>query len=168
MVVATTAMTRTALFAATDSIVHRFRPRSGGRDFEGFALINRTGYDTGDLRRFLARGFHAMGFTPAQVRTFRVVLTSAPQRSRGCAHIDGRHKVLSLALASPHRASLRRLARLFEHESAHLRGIDHEQMDRRTLYSLGNIPAWAEGTKIRYWHRAPNQVRILGRDLSST
>ena len=68
-----------------------------------------------------------------------------------------------IAIASPVRFSLRRLARLFEHEAAHLRGLEHEDMDRSLLLSLGPTPVWAEHTRLRYLGPAPNQLPILGR-----
>ena len=68
-----------------------------------------------------------------------------------------------IALAAPWRYSLRRLARLLEHEAAHIRGYDHEDMSRELLLSLGPIPTWAEGTVIRYRGRAPTQLPFLRR-----
>lgn len=64
-------------------------------------------------------------------------------------------------MAAPAQFSLRRLARLFEHECAHIRGFEHEMMDRDLLLSLGPIPAWAEGATFRYGGRAPPQLPFL-------
>jgi hypothetical protein len=63
-----------------------------------------------------------------------------------------------IAIASPANFSLRRLARLFEHEVAHKKGADHRDMDERTMYSLGAVPSWAKGAVIRYRSRAPRQL----------
>jgi len=85
-----------------------------------------------------------------------IVVTSSPIRSRGCADVDGTRMVI--AIAAPHAFSLRRLARLFEHEAAHILGFHHEDMHEELLYSLGEVPAWAEGTILRYRKRAPPQI----------
>lgn len=70
-----------------------------------------------------------------------------------------------LAVASPSRTTpkefIRRLARLIEHEAAHLRGVEHGRMPRELLYSLGPTPAWARGAKISYRSRAPDQMKAL-------
>lgn len=121
-----------------------------------------TGYDTGDLRRFFAKGFRSMRFDPRQVERFNVFVTAAPQRSRGCAEMKGKYRTMVISLAAPWRASLRRLARLFEHEATHLEGYDHDEMPKRVLYSLGGVPRWAEGTVLRYHGRAPRQMGALG------
>jgi hypothetical protein len=63
-----------------------------------------------------------------------------------------------ISIASPSRFSLRRLARLFEHEVRHRQGLEHEAMDEETLWSLGPVPRWAEGRKIRHVGRAPPQI----------
>lgn len=63
-----------------------------------------------------------------------------------------------IALASPAHLSMRRLARLLEHEAAHIQGLDHEDMPRKLLFSLGPTPRWARGFKLRYRGRAPNQL----------
>lgn len=123
-----------------------------------FTLENLSGYDTGDLRAFLAAGFRALG---EPRRTIHVVVTAAPGRSRGCAQIGGDR--LSLAIAAPWRFSTRRLARLFTHEHAHLMGKEHGTMPKALLYSEGPVPGWAEGMRIRYRRRAPPQLRELRR-----
>ena len=63
-----------------------------------------------------------------------------------------------IALAAPHRFSIRRLARLFEHEVTHSKGVDHSEMSHNVLMSLGPIPDWAKNVKIRYRGRAPSQI----------
>lgn len=118
---------------------------------------NRSGYDTGDLRRFLRRGLVALG---VRERT-HVVVVASPIRSRGCAQIGSvrrEGRIVVVSMASPSRFSLRRLARLLEHEIAHKKGADHRDMNERTMYSLGDVPRWARGTRIRYRGRAPDQV----------
>ena len=122
-------------------------------------LVNRSGYDTADLRRFLERGAAATGISHKRLR---VVVTASPIRSRGCAAVGGTR--MSIAIAPPSRFSLRRLARLFEHEAAHIRGAQHGHMPRNLLYSLGPVPAWARGLRIRYRGRAPDQIPVLSRE----
>ena len=105
---------------------------------------NRTGYVTSDLRSFLERGFQAMRMRGS----FEVDVVPSPIYSRGCAEVGGRRMVI--AIAAPSRFSLRRLARLFEHEAAHLKGLDHDRMNEKLLYSLGPTPEWARGCGFRY------------------
>ncbi len=125
----------------------------------GLRLINRSGYDDEDLRRFVRRGLSACGVRGAVECT----CVASPIRSRGCAEVGGKRMVL--AIAAPSRTSkkefLRRLARLFEHEAAHLRGLEHHKMDRDLLYSRGPTPDWARGTKLRYVGRAGDQMAAL-------
>lgn len=106
-------------------------------------LENRSRYATEDLRRFLLRGMRA-----CRIRHLDVIVVPSPIRSRGCADVGGRRMVI--AIAAPSRLTMRRLARLFEHEAAHIRGMEHEGMPRDLLYSLGDVPRWARNLKIRY------------------
>lgn len=88
-------------------------------------------------------------------------MVPAPARSRGCAEIGDRRgegRAIVIAIASPSHFSMRRLARVFEHEVVHTKGLDHEHMPERVLWSLGPVPKWAEGVKLRYLGRAPNQL----------
>lgn len=122
-------------------------------------LDNRSGYDTEGLRRFIRRGLVA-----CRVRgDVHVTVVSSPIRSRGCATVGGREMVLAVASPSrtTHREFIRRLARLIEHEAAHLRGVEHGRMPRDLLYSLGSTPAWARGARIPYRGRAPDQMLAL-------
>ncbi len=122
-------------------------------------LENRSGYDTESLRRFVRRGLAAYG-----VRGIvHVTILASPIRSRGCATVGGRRMVLAMAAPSrtTSREFLRRLARLIEHEAAHLRGVEHKNMPRELLYSLGPTPAWAKGIKIPHRGRAPDQLKAL-------
>lgn len=64
---------------------------------------------------------------------------------------------MTIAIASPSRFRLRRLALLFEHECAHIAGCEHEQMSESRLYSLGKTPKWAVGSQLVYVGRAPVQ-----------
>lgn len=105
-----------------------------------FTLDNRSWWNTRDLARFFARGLKAYGvFTRKDI-----IVVSSPIRSRGCAQIGG--KGITIAIASPSRFDLRRLARLFEHEVAHSKGQHHEDMSHNVLWSLGPTPAWAKVT----------------------
>lgn len=128
---------------------------------QSFELENRSGYDSSDLRRFLARGFRASGIPASRMRRLRVVIVAAPQRSRGCADVGGTRIVL--AIAPPSHFTVRRFARLLEHESAHILGMDHRDMPRELLYSLGKTPAWAQGAVLRYRGRASDQIPRLSR-----
>ena len=94
----------------------------------------------------------------------RIIVVSAPQRSRGCAEVGNLRprkregEAIVIAIASPSHFSLRRLARLFEHEVGHTHGLEHGDMRDKLLWSLGPVPEWAEGAVIRYEGRAPKQL----------
>jgi hypothetical protein len=130
----------------------RLKAHSSTRSVATLRVVNASGYSTSDLRRFFLRGLRAMRVPESRTRQLRVVVTPAPQRSRGCADVGG-HRI-SIAIAAPWRFSLRRLARLWEHEVAHAMGWDHKEMSERLLYSLGRTSGWAEGSVIRYMARA--------------
>lgn len=120
-------------------------------------VVNRSGYDSRDLIRFFRRGLTALNIH----KSIRITVVSAPARSRGCAEVGGKEMVI--AIASPAHFSLRRLARLFEHEAAHIKGIEHDKMNSKLLYSLGPVPDWAKESFIRYHSRAPRQMQFLRR-----
>jgi hypothetical protein len=88
------------------------------------------------------------------------IVVSAPQRSRGCAEVGQRKegRAVVIAMAPPSRYNLRRLARLLEHELGHTRGLAHDDMEEGMLWSLGPVPSWARGTRMRYRKRAPSQL----------
>lgn len=123
-----------------------------------FTLDNRSWWASRDLARFFARGLKAYGvFTPREI-----IVYPSPIRSRGCAEIGrGRPgtcrpaKPIVIAIASPSRFDLRRLAQLFRHELAHTSCYQHEDMPHDVLWSLGPVPAWAK-VKLRWeGQRAP-------------
>lgn len=130
-------------------------------------LVNRSGYDTEDLRRYIRRGLRAN-----RVRQdVLVIVVASPIRSRGCAEVGGGR--MTLAIAAPGRTSTRefyrRFARLIDHECGHLNGYDHDQMRRLSrafLYSEGPESRWSRGLRIRYRGRAPKQLALLGRRSS--
>lgn len=106
---------------------------------------------------FFAKGLRALGVREPK----RIIVVAAPKRSRGCAEVGQKGsegEAIVIAIASPSNFSLRRLARLFEHEVGHTHGLDHDAMGERLLWSLGKVPKWAEGAKIRYRGRAPSQL----------
>jgi hypothetical protein len=126
-------------------------------------LDNRSGYDTADLRRFFLKGLRSLGVRERK----HIIVVASPVRSRGCAEVGagsgarpGRREGVAvvISIASPSHYSLRRLAKLFEHEVGHTHGLVHEKMSHDMLWSLGPVPRWAQGTKIRYRGRAPSQI----------
>jgi tartrate dehydratase beta subunit/fumarate hydratase class I family protein len=96
----------------------------------------------------------------------KVIVVPAPRRSRGCAEVGQGHRegeAVVISIAPPTMFRMKRFARLFEHEFTHTghggkSGKHHEEMDESTLWSLGDVPAWARGLQIRYRGRAPNQL----------
>ncbi len=129
----------------------------------GFRVVNKTGYRTEDLERFAARGLRACGVRGPVTVIFR----PSPIRSRGCATVSDREGDIVIAVAPPSyytsdRAFRRRLARLFEHECGHRRGLEHHDMAPRLLYSEGGVPSWARGIPLRYrsgWKAVPSRER---------
>ena len=111
---------------------------------------NHTGYVTADLERFFARGLHALGCKKDKI--ISVKMTSGD--SRGIAYVG------QCAYPKPHPRGLtiRRLARLFEHEVKHTLGLSHENMNEDEYWSRGQIPAWAKGCVIQ-WH--PQNRRLV-------
>ena len=120
-------------------------------------LENRSGYVTSDLKRLFARAMVAM-----KVReTKRFLVVSAPARSRGCAELAGAKRegsMVVIAISPPSRFRMRRLARILVHELSHTKGQAHADMNEDTLWSLGEVPGWARGVKLRYRGRAPSQI----------
>jgi hypothetical protein len=97
-----------------------------------------------------------------------VTIVSSPIYSRGCANVgkstrrrDEESRIV-IAIAQPARLAapggMRRLARVVEHELLHTQGLDHEDMSEKDLYSLGPLPEWAYGKRLRYEGRARNQL----------
>lgn len=105
--------------------------------------------------------------TGTRVRGLTIKVVSAPSRTKGCADVGGRR--MTFAIAPPTRLSIRRLAHVFEHESAHIKGMQHENMARKSLTLLyspdaGPTPMWARGLRLRWRQRAPRQLRYLQQD----
>lgn len=80
-----------------------------------------------------------------------------------------------IAVASPRRFRIRRLARLLEHELRHVLGEVHEEMPERVEWVLGGVPTWAArfdpeqgGRALRYVGRAPNQMGSTPRAIYGT
>lgn len=139
-------------------------------------FINRSGYDTGDLKAFVEKALRVYGISGRD--RLEVIAVAAPQRSRGCAEVGtiycSRHyctrkpgKRMVLAIAPPsyygtYEAFARRLQHLIRHEGAHINGMEHQDMDHHLLYSLGPVSRWALWPRIHYRGRAPNQIHRLG------
>jgi len=118
------------------------------------------------------KGLRALGVRQPK----RIIVVASPIRSRGCAevgevrvsnkglgaprsgHQTREGEAIVISIASPSHFSLRRLAKLFEHEVGHTHGLEHEEMQHDMLWSLGPTPRWAEGAVIRYRRRAPSQM----------
>ena len=119
-------------------------------------LINKTAYDTGDLLRFFAKGLWAMGCRKDKI--IRVLPTKG--ESRGIANVGAcqnnqrgtcEKKGLVLFLPPPEQLTIRRLARLFEHEVRHTRGETHEEMSEEVYWSSQKtVPPWARGGQVRW------------------
>jgi len=63
-----------------------------------------------------------------------------------------------MAVASPSKFSKRKLARLFEHELAHIEGADHDEMTKEVYWSKGGEPAWARGKRIRHVKKGRSEI----------
>jgi hypothetical protein len=120
-------------------------------------VLNSTAYDTGDLQRFFAAGLHALGCKKDKI--VRVLPTKGDSRGiayvGGCRYKDGQRgncegKSMVFMLPPPSQLTLRRLARLFEHECKHTLGLSHEQMTEAEYWSRGSLPLWARGKKVRW------------------
>ena len=119
-------------------------------------VINRTAYDTGDLCRFFAKGLWAMGMRRDKI--IKVLPTKG--ESRGIAYVGSctptqrgacEGKSMVLMLPPPDKLTIRRLARLFEHEAWHLKGKRHEDMTEQVYWSSSpTVPGWARGAVVRW------------------
>lgn len=65
-------------------------------------------------------------------------------------------KSMVFFLPPPTQLTMRRLARLFEHEAKHTLGLSHEQMTEAEYWSKGSVPSWARGLRVR-WRRSGQQ-----------
>lgn len=99
----------------------------------------------------------------------RILVVASPVRSRGCAQIpDGgvrsrrEGEKVVIAIASPVRFRLLRLANLTRHEFTHSKGLEHEQMPRDIEWAMGPLPGWAKRFDRPGWPRhlgrAPDQM----------
>ena len=131
---------------------------------------NETPYDTRDLAAFFAKGLRAMGArVPKIIRCIPIASASrgvanvgrhsqrlrqegsrSPRPSGGTGGGTGEAHSLVLALPVPSKMTLRRLARLLEHEVRHTFGEEHKDMTTKVYWSLGPLPAWARGARVRY------------------
>lgn len=128
-------------------------------------VINRTNYVTEDLERFFVAGLNALGTKHDKI--IRVLSTTG--ESRGIANVGAcqnnqrgpcEKKGLVLFLPPPEQLTIRRLARLFEHEVRHTRGETHEEMSEEVYWSSQKtVPAWARGAQIRWQYGQQRQLR---------
>ena len=77
-----------------------------------------------------------------------LVVTTNPNRTRGCAEVGG--TAIVIAVAPPSKFSQRKLARIFEHELTHILGLDHHEMPEPVLWSRGGTPEWARDLPLRW------------------
>lgn len=110
-------------------------------------VINHSVYRTEDLKRFFHAGLKALG---AKAGTEITVLPSDRGYTHGIAEVGG--KRITLGIAPPSRHSMRKLARIFEHEVFHTLGVRHRSMTYREYWSLGGVPHWAKGLNVRVNH----------------
>jgi hypothetical protein len=130
-------------------------------------VTNTTPYDTRDLARFFAKGLAAMGAGVSKHVKCIPTTDFADKASRGVANVgrcpsgDCRHELapvrrkfearsMVLAMPPPSRMTKRRLARLFWHELLHTFSKDHDDMTTAEYWSLGPVPSWASGVRVRY------------------
>lgn len=102
-----------------------------------------TAYTSSSLRAFFEAGCAYHG-----VHNVKLVCVPSPGRTRGCATIEPGVNEVVIQIASPSRLSLKKLARLFEHELLHTRGMVHEQMSEEDYWSQGPEPFWARGRSL--------------------
>jgi hypothetical protein len=101
-------------------------------------LRNTTRYRTDTLRRFLRAGIVANGLDP---KGYGIrVIPARGRRHCGLAYLDASWVRLSIPTGA---LDVGVLARVFEHELAHNRGVRHEDMDPDTLACRGPCPDWA-------------------------
>lgn len=124
-----------------------------------FTLENRSGYDTADLRAFFRVALARCG-----VRTHKQILVVAsPIRTRGCAEVasDRPGSGIVVAIAPPSTFTMSKFSRIVLHELTHAKGVEHDAMPERLLYSEGSALPWTKGLRIRYRGRAPDQMLRL-------
>jgi hypothetical protein len=86
-----------------------------------------------------------------RARGLRIAVVTSPNRSRGCADVGGNRVVMQVA--PPSKFSKKKLARLFEHELLHTKGLEHSDMNHDQLWSGSSEPEWSKGSKLRYRKR---------------
>lgn len=135
-------------------------------------ILNKTDYATDDLLVFFRKGLAALGARgPRFIKVFATNEPSAGIADVGTCSVRFRERgkceacKITLILPPPSKMTLRRLARLFEHEVAHTLGKNHgpvaegrhprspKDMTREEYWSLGPTPRWARGTQIRFQGR---------------
>jgi hypothetical protein len=134
-----------------------FVPRSvKGR---GITIVNHTRYSTQDLKVLLTRACAWMG---CQKNKVFVLLPSTNGTTRGCAEVGpsqlvyaysspGRResRKIAIEIAPPSRFTISRLAKIAEHEILHTMGVTHAKMTKAAYWSLGPLPEWARGLRVR-------------------
>ncbi len=115
-------------------------------------VVNKTGYDTGALRKFFRAGLKDIG---AELDKKITVVYSHGTRHGGWAYypcgdqLQGRTIRLTIP-KDPANLDLKELALTFEHEAYHTLGLRHADMDEETKLCKGPKPAWAEGLEIPF------------------
>lgn len=113
-----------------------------------------TSYTTESLKRFFEAGcvFHG-------VHDLKLVCVTSPGRTRGCATTQPGVNEMVIQIASPSRMSVKKLARIFEHELHHTQGVQHEDMSEEDYWSQGPEPIWARGLSLTLKSRNGKRTR---------
>jgi hypothetical protein len=106
-------------------------------------LNNQTRYDTESLVRFFYHGLDALRSRIVK----RVVFKYSPSDTYTGEAFTTRRAII-LRVPKNIRLSIATLALLFEHEIAHLHGMEHHEMPTYLRYLNGRKPRWARGFKI--------------------
>lgn len=112
-------------------------------------LINKTAYDTKDLRKFIAACIRHMGSSPDTEITV-VYRRGTSDFVTGWATYTGFK--MRLRLPKPGKLRLIDLAYVLEHEVSHNLGVRHSEMSRECFNchpsSTDQLPTWAVGLNI--------------------
>jgi len=116
---------------------------------------NSTVYRTAALRRFLRAGIVANGLDPKGYRVH--VVPSRHGQHWGCAYLNSSWVKLSVPKG---KLDLAQLARVFDHELAHNRGLNHVDMDVDTLWCKGPAPEWSTSFSVEEFEPTPAEPPI--------
>ena len=115
-------------------------------------VINKTNYNTRDLRKLFLAGLKREGMDPLY---YKIVVKYKRGGVFGYGSYDRKWIQINLP-KEPHDGLVKQVARTFVHEICHNRGLEHKEMDYEAIGA-----SWSDGYVLRLKEEKPKKKKDL-------